>query len=127
MIDGKFHFLLKFLHFADNDQIDPNSTEKKLYKIKLVIYYLKQKCATLYIPEQFVCVCVWMNPYSSGIVDFDGNSTVNYCESRTCYVHNLIVHTGEGNELVNSMLLTQWAQIVFELMSHLLRRGTDYI
>jgi hypothetical protein len=30
MTEGRFHLLLNFLHFSDNDQMDPNSKEKKL-------------------------------------------------------------------------------------------------
>jgi hypothetical protein len=54
MSEGRFHLVLKFLHCADKDQMYSSSKERKLYKIKPVISYLKGKFRIVYIPEHCV-------------------------------------------------------------------------
>ena len=43
MSGKRFHLLLKFLHFVDSKTFDAQSSNKKLFKIKLVLDYLLEK------------------------------------------------------------------------------------
>jgi hypothetical protein len=49
MTEKIFHFLLKFLHFANNSQFDPDQHQKKLYIIQAILDNLKSKFSSVII------------------------------------------------------------------------------
>jgi hypothetical protein len=51
MTKKRFHFFLKFLHFANNSKFDPDQHHKKLYKIQPIPDHLKSKFFSVYTQE----------------------------------------------------------------------------
>jgi len=49
MSENRFALLCKFLHFADNLSFDPNTSNKKTYKIKPIIDNLSEKFKSFYV------------------------------------------------------------------------------
>ena len=55
--EKRFHLLLKFLHFVDNEAYDENtSSSRRLYKLKPILDHLNEKCPTVYTPKCDVSV-----------------------------------------------------------------------
>ena len=51
MTKKRFHFFIKFLHFASNSKFDPDQHHKKLYKIQPIPDHLKSKFFSVYTQE----------------------------------------------------------------------------
>ena len=50
---SRYQTILKFLHFADNFQYDPNNPDQdRLYKVRSLVDLLVSKFKTAYIPEK---------------------------------------------------------------------------
>ena len=51
----RFLLLLKFLHFADNRQYNPNDPgHDKLYKLREIINMIKRRCPAVYYPGKYL-------------------------------------------------------------------------
>jgi hypothetical protein len=53
MSRDRFHLLLRFLHFNDNEY---QPSDDKLYKIKSIIIHLRERFRKLLIPYQDLCI-----------------------------------------------------------------------
>lgn len=52
MSEQRFHLLQKFLHFANNEEFNGATMNKKLFQIQPVLNYLKEKYMSLYIFQE---------------------------------------------------------------------------
>ena len=54
---NRYQTILRFLHFADNSQFDPNDPERdRLYKVRPLVDHLVSKFKSTYIPEKEISV-----------------------------------------------------------------------
>ena len=52
--------MLRFLHFADNSQYDPNDPDRdRLYKVRPLVDLLVSKFKTTYTPEKNIPIDEW--------------------------------------------------------------------
>ena len=57
MSRNRYQTILRFLHFADNSQYDPNDPDRdRLYKVRPLVDYLVSKFKSTYIPEKEISV-----------------------------------------------------------------------
>ncbi|XP_042149570.1 piggyBac transposable element-derived protein 4-like [Ixodes scapularis] len=107
MSKNRFHLIMKFLHFSDNeDEIDESQhPQPKLRKLWLLLCLLKERFLTLYVPESTVAVDESLMLYKGRLSwkqylplkrSRFGVKFFLLCESESGYVSNLLVYTGEG-------------------------------
>lgn len=137
--EKRFFLLLKFLHFNDNEAIDPNGDQNpRLSKIQHVLDYLVDKFKTSYIPEQDISIdeslLLWKGRLSWKMyipkkrARF-GMESYRLCEASSGYVWNILIYTGKSTDLatevqgMNITQLTKPSQIVLTLADELLNKG----
>ena len=54
--EERFHLLQKFLHFANNEEINDRTINRKLFKIAPILNYLRNKFMNVYKPKQNVSI-----------------------------------------------------------------------
>ncbi|CAH1969626.1 unnamed protein product [Acanthoscelides obtectus] len=56
MTERKFALICKFLHFSNKNELDENTSQKKLFNIKPVLDHLQKRFMEVYIPEQIISI-----------------------------------------------------------------------
>ncbi|CAH1960175.1 unnamed protein product [Acanthoscelides obtectus] len=130
----KFALICKFLHFSNNNEIDENTSQRELFKIKPVLDQLQKRFMEVYIPEQRISIdgsllgwkgrLTWKQYISSKRKRF-GIKLFILAESSTGYTYNFLIFTGAdtnyGNSFVSEPLS---ARVVLELSNNIL--DNDY-
>ena len=129
MSRNRFSLLLSVLHFADNSQV---AGDDRLYKIRLVVDYFRDKFRTVYLPSEHVCVdeslMLWkgrlgFKQYMPKKRSRFGVKSYELCESDTGYVWDFLVYTGATTEYTEEEG-GQGEKVVLTLMGRLL--GKNY-
>jgi hypothetical protein len=114
--EERFHVLLKFLHFADNESYDRATCgSKRLHELNPILDHLNPKFRSAYIPECDVSLdeslMMWQGRLSwkvyipskqarFGIKSFD------LCEAKSGYVWNCIIYTGQDTIFEKSLKIS---------------------
>lgn len=130
--ERRFHLLLKFLHFVDNESYDEATRgSKRLYKLKPILD-LNAKFRNVHSPECDVSAdeslmmwkgCLSWNVYiPSKRARFDIKS-FELCETKSGYVWNFIIYTGQDTVLDESLKNEPYgSKVVLQLMAPLLNQ-----
>nr|KAF6374916.1 hypothetical protein mPipKuh1_013401 [Pipistrellus kuhlii] len=104
MSESRFALLCKFLHFADNLSFDPNTSNRKTYKINPIINNLSEKFRSFYVCKREICVdkslllwkgnLSWKQYISTKRARF-GMKLFILSESQSGYIQNIILYTGK--------------------------------
>lgn len=131
--EKRFHLLMKFLHFVDNQTIDATTANRKLAKLGPVLDHLRKKFMTVYIPERNIAIdesmigwkgrLGWKQYIPSKRKRF-GIKVFALCESSSGYFYNFIFYTGSdtkyGTKYENE---PKTSRVVLELVDSLLDKG----
>lgn len=132
--ERRFHLLLKFLHFVDNEAYDEaTSGSKRLYKLKPILDHLNKKFQTVYTPECYVSVdeslmmwkgrLGWKVFIPSKRARF-GIKSFELCEAESGYVWNFIIYIGKETIFDESLKDESYgSKVVLELMAPILNQG----
>lgn len=137
--DRRFHLLVRFLHFNNNELFDMNNDpNSKLYKIWPVLEYLIGKFQSTYTPESEIAVdeslllwkgrLGWKMYIPKKRARF-GMESFHLCESKSGYVWNILVYTGKQTNIsdvvhgLEMKKLDKPSQVVITLMDTLLEKG----
>ncbi|XP_056397299.1 piggyBac transposable element-derived protein 4-like [Hyla sarda] len=134
---NRFEALLKFLHYANNENCPPPSDPNfdRIYKIRPLVNYLNQKFSEVYTPEKEIAV-------DESLVHFKGrlhfrqylpNKRARYgvklyklCEGTTGYTHKFRVYEGKDSKIEPPEcppVLKTTGKIVWDLVHPLLDQG----
>jgi hypothetical protein len=103
--ERRFHLLLKFFHFVDNESYnEATCSSKRLYKLKPILDHLNAKFKSAYTPECDVSIdesmmmwkghLSWKVYITSKRTKF-GIKSFELCEAKSGYVWNFIIYTGQ--------------------------------
>ncbi|XP_029833924.2 piggyBac transposable element-derived protein 4 [Ixodes scapularis] len=131
MSKNRFHLIMKFLHFSDNeDEIDESQhPQPKLCKLWPLLCLLKERFLTLYVPESTVAVDESLMLYKGRLSwkqylplkrSRFGVKFFLLCESG--YISNLIVYTGKGTVTPDADS-AMGTKVVLSLMEPFLCKG----
>ncbi|XP_055386165.1 piggyBac transposable element-derived protein 4 [Condylostylus longicornis] len=110
MTRNRFQQILTFLHFSDNSIIPSNSN--RLIKIQYIIDYFCRKFMEIYTPNQNLSLDEGMIPWRGRLKFrvYNPMKIVKYgilnrmlCESKTGYICNFKLYSGESNNLRNTI------------------------
>jgi hypothetical protein len=131
--ERRFHLLLKFLHFVNNESYDEATCgSKSLYKLKPIMDHLNAKFQSVYTPECDVSVdkslMMWKEHLSwkvyipSKRARF-GIKSFKLCEAKSGYVWNFIIYTGQATVFEESLKNEPYgSKVVLKLMAPLLNQ-----
>lgn len=104
MSEDRYALLMKFLHFENSDDFDPqNHPNPKLRKIYSIYAMLMQKFKAVYIPNQEISIDESLIAHK-GLLGFKqytipkkrfGIKLFNLCESESGYIWNSLIYTGK--------------------------------
>lgn len=122
----RFQLILRFLHFADNAQCQPND---KLQKLRPILDFLNDKYKEVYTPDRDVSVDESLMKFRGRLsyVQFNKSKRARFgikfyklCEAKTGYCSAFEIYTGKKN-LAPGKLASE--EIVVELMDPYLDKG----
>lgn len=137
---NRFIQLKRFLHFNDATMMpnDTNLDQKQLYNINPIIYHLRQKFMTLYMPGQSIVLDESLLNWS-GRLTFSqkisnkaskvGIKSYELCDSATGYIWNFFIYGGAKKAKSQGQAVSviepdgTTAKIVFKLVDPLLGKG----
>ncbi|CAH2019884.1 unnamed protein product [Acanthoscelides obtectus] len=133
MTERKFALICKFLHFSNNNEIDENTSQRKLFKIKPVLDHLQKRFMEVYIPEQNISIdesllgwkgrLTWKQYIPSKRKRF-GIKLFILAESSTGYTYNFLIYTGADTNYGDSFASEPLsARVVLELSNNILDKG----
>ena len=134
MSEYRFSLIMKYLHFANNEDFDEHShPAPKLKKIWEVYQLILQNFQRTYIPERDVTIdeslmaykgrLSWIQFIASKRARF-GIKTFMLCESSSGYIWNSVVYTGKGTKFCERFSDFGMATAsVLSLMEPLLNQG----
>ena len=129
---NRYQSILRFLHFADNSQFDPNDPDRdRLYKVRPLVDQLVSKFKSTYIPEKEISVdeelLLWKERLVFEQQAFLGIKMFSLCEN-SGYLWNSYVYLGKepdrhatDRQLVNR--LGSSGAVIPRLMENLLDKG----
>jgi hypothetical protein len=134
LFSERFHLLLSFFHFVDNESYDEAICSSKSHcKLKPILDHLNAKFRGVYTPECDVSVneslMMWKGRLSwelyipSKQARF-GIKPFKVCEAKSGYVWNFIIYTGQDTVFDESQKNEPYgSKIVLQVMAPLLNRG----
>ena len=132
--ERRFHLLLKFLHFVNNEEYDEATCgSKRLFKLKPILDHLNDRFRSVYTPDCDVSIdeslMMWKGKLGwkvfipSKRARF-GIKSFELCEAKSGYVWNFLVYVGKETVFDESLKDEAYgSKVVLELMSPLLNQG----
>ena len=126
---NRYQDILRFLHFANNEDVDSNN---RLKKIKPIINDLKQKFSNCVNPAQNLCIdeslMLWkgrlgFKQYIPSKRNRFGIKSFCLVDCKTKFVLDFIVYTGSNTEYQMTTELGFSGSVVMELMRRYLNKG----
>jgi len=109
MSEYKFSLIMKFLHFTNNDDFDPNThPAPKLKKIWEVYQALLANFQKVYTPNRDISIDESLMAYKGRLswIQYIATKRARFgvkfytlCESQTGYIWNSILYTGKGTKM----------------------------
>jgi hypothetical protein len=126
MTRNRFELLLQYLHFADNDNINPND---RIGKIRYLVNILNKNFATYYLPKEEVCVDESMIPFRGRIIFRQYNKSKRHKYGiklyKLCttpgYTYRLQVYSGKNFDTSDNS--NSPTQVVLSLCEGILNKG----
>lgn len=124
MTRNRFELLLQYLHFADNDNINPND---RIGKIRYLVNLLNDRFKTYYAPKEEVCVDESMIPFRGRVAFRQYNKSKRHKYGiklfKVCtnpgYTIKIQVYSGKNLDTENNTP----TKIVLSLCHELLNKG----
>jgi hypothetical protein len=126
--ERRFHLLLKFLHFVDNEShLEATCGSRRLYKLKPILDHLNDRFRSVYTPECEVSVdeslMMWKRRLSWKVYipskrAIFGVESFELCEAKSGYVWNVIIYVGQDTAFDDSLRNEPYgSKVVLELMA----------
>jgi hypothetical protein len=107
LFSERFHLLLKFLHFVDNESYgDSACSSKRLYKLKPILDHLNVNFRSVYTSDCDVSVdeflMMWKVYMPSKHARF-GIKAFEFCDAKSDYVWNFFIYTWQDTSFDESL------------------------
>ncbi|CAF3360073.1 unnamed protein product [Rotaria sp. Silwood2] len=129
MSRDRFHLLLRFLHFNDNEY---QPSDDKLHKIKPIIIHLRERFRKILVPYQDLCIDESLMLYK-GRLSFKqytpskrrrfGIKIYFICDVHTGIILDFIIYTGAITDIIKFPDVGIFGSIVMTLMQSYLDKG----
>ena len=135
MPQDRFEIINRFLHFANNSQLDHYNGNKKLFKTDPVVKHLNDKYKSSYKMGENISVdeslTLWkgrlsIKTYLPLKAAKFGIKSYKICESSTGYLWQFVIYTGSTTEVQTGIISTdvqKTTQIVIKLIEPLFGVG----
>lgn len=132
--ERRFHLLLKFLHFVNNEEYDEATCgSRRLYKLKPILDHLNDRFRSVYTPDCDVSIdeslmmwkgrLAWKVFIPSKRARF-GIKSFELCEAKSGYVWNFLIYVGKETIFDESLKDEAYgSKVVLELIDPLLNQG----
>lgn len=115
----RFAQLSRFLHFTNNEVVDSNNNNDRLWKLRSIIDYFNEKFKTIYTPEENVSLNESLMKYTGRIYmykQYNPSKRVRFgvkfykqCESKSGYC--IQFYTGQDRNINADISISQ--QLIF--------------
>lgn len=125
--ERRFHLLIKYLHFANNENFESFNGPKRLFKIHPIINHFRRVFKNNYMVERNVSIdeslLLWKVYIPSKRSRF-GIKSYELCESSSGYVWDLFIYIGKETPFDDALVgLAYGEKTILQLIHPLLNKG----